>query len=117
MSEATERGRQAHNVAFDMEMTRRAIGDKHPEPVREEIEIAVATRKGLDDWCRRHGYEMEQLPVVGPHECRESTVCRCRMDADEPDDRCPVHGMGMYPPKCAECGRYMRRTREVYRGS
>jgi hypothetical protein len=25
----------------------------------------------------------------------------------EPDERCPVHGPGEFPPRCAECGRFL----------
>lgn len=113
MSEATESGRWAHDMAFDVETSYDGLDpEKYPEGVRLGVAAAVAIRNRCSDWCRRHGYAMESLPVVGPHECRESTVCQCRMDADEPDERCPVHGAGMYPPKCAVCGRYMRPNRQ-----
>ncbi len=44
---------------------------------------------------------------VPVHQCRESTVCKCSMIGDEPAEHCPVHGCGDYPPRCAECGKYI----------
>ena len=41
------------------------------------------------------------------HECNESLVCQCPEFALEPADNCPLHGYP-YPPRCAECGRFMR---------
>ena len=43
------------------------------------------------------------------HKCIMSpSTCVCSVTADEPDDQCPVHGLGEYPPRCATCGRFMR---------
>jgi hypothetical protein len=42
-----------------------------------------------------------------PHECRESKTCICRCDADEPNDDCPVHGCGEFPPRCGACGKFL----------
>lgn len=44
-----------------------------------------------------------------PHECRESRTCTCYMLADEPKETCPQHGSGEWPPRCAECGRFLNR--------
>lgn len=42
------------------------------------------------------------------HECRESHTCCCSMQAVEPDEDCPIHGCGPWPPKCEICGRFLR---------
>lgn len=43
------------------------------------------------------------------HECKESKLCSCSMTALEPDEECPVHGAGEWPPRCCVCGRYIKR--------
>ena len=45
------------------------------------------------------------------HKHRESRTCSCYLLALEPDEECPVHGAGEWPPRCCECGRFMRRKR------
>lgn len=44
-----------------------------------------------------------------PHICHESKTCMCYLLALEPDERCPVHGCGEWPPRCAVCGRFLKR--------
>lgn len=44
-----------------------------------------------------------------PHECKESTTCTCYILADEPNEECPQHGGGEWPPRCGECGRFLKR--------
>ena len=41
------------------------------------------------------------------HYCRESDTCCCSLTALEPDEDCPIHGSGPWPPRCVECGRFM----------
>jgi hypothetical protein len=45
----------------------------------------------------------------GAHSCKESNTCECYLLADEPAENCPVHGYGNWPPRCAECGKFMKR--------
>lgn len=45
--------------------------------------------------------------MVDEHECRESRTCTCYKLALEPDDSCPVHGAGPWPPRCEICGRFL----------
>jgi len=33
------------------------------------------------------------------HRCREARTCCCYQLADEPNERCPVHGFGEWPPR------------------
>jgi len=35
------------------------------------------------------------------------TVCTCDLSALEPDEDCPQHGHGEWPPRCAYCGRFI----------
>lgn len=42
------------------------------------------------------------------HKCRESETCMCGLLAYEPNDRCPIHGCGEWPPRCEVCGRFMK---------
>jgi hypothetical protein len=46
---------------------------------------------------------------MSAHECRESNTCCCYSLAEEPDEECPIHGGVTYPPRCAECGKFIRR--------
>jgi hypothetical protein len=41
------------------------------------------------------------------HICRESKVCTCYVLALEPNEACPQHGGGIWPPRCMECGRFL----------
>jgi hypothetical protein len=43
------------------------------------------------------------------HVCAECDYCTCQAFALAPDESCFVHGIGDYPPRCVECGRFMRR--------
>lgn len=43
------------------------------------------------------------------HICKESDTCTCETWMSEPDEKCPKHGVGEYPPRCCACGKYMRR--------
>jgi hypothetical protein len=42
-----------------------------------------------------------------PHKHRESTTCCCWLQALEPNENCPVHGWGPWPPRCEECGQFL----------
>ena len=42
------------------------------------------------------------------HQCRRSRTCCCSSQALEPDDECPIHGAGEWPPRCCVCGRFMK---------
>jgi len=42
------------------------------------------------------------------HICHESKTCVCDILALEPDESCPQHGMGEWPPRCAVCGRFLK---------
>ena len=48
-----------------------------------------------------------------PHECRESKTCMCSLTALEPDESCPVHGVGEWPPRCGICGRFLKRPQSL----
>lgn len=41
------------------------------------------------------------------HVCARPSTCKCSPVGDEPNELCPVHGGGEWPPRCAECGRLM----------
>ncbi len=42
------------------------------------------------------------------HKCKESDWCRCSSQALEPSEECPIYGVGDWPPRCCECGRFMK---------
>lgn len=50
----------------------------------------------------------EQSDIKDPHECRRPDTCCCDTAALEPDEDCPIHGAGEWPPRCAECGRLVK---------
>jgi hypothetical protein len=43
------------------------------------------------------------------HICKVKDYCICSQWADEPNDNCEIHGQGVYPPRCKDCGRFLRR--------
>ncbi len=47
------------------------------------------------------------------HICEEGRTCTCDMIALEPSEECTVHGVGIYPPVCDECGRFMKREKRI----
>ncbi len=51
-----------------------------------------------------------------PHICLESTSCTCSVVGLEPDETCPVHGAGEWPPRCCRCGKFMHREEPDYEG-
>jgi hypothetical protein len=42
------------------------------------------------------------------HVCTRNVGCLCSISALEPNDDCPVHSGGEWPPRCQDCGRFMR---------
>lgn len=42
------------------------------------------------------------------HKCERPNWCRCNLDALEPNEDCPIHGCGEFPPRCMYCGRFMK---------
>lgn len=48
------------------------------------------------------------------HTCKESKTCSCSVIGLEPDEECPVHGYGEYPPRCEICGRFIKRTEYIF---
>lgn len=53
---------------------------------------------------------MPEQPITKStqHVCAESRTCQCYLAADAPNEDCPVHGFGVWPPKCVTCGRFLR---------
>lgn len=41
------------------------------------------------------------------HVCKEDKTCMCSILALEPDEDCPVHAQGPWPPRCGQCGRFL----------
>lgn len=41
------------------------------------------------------------------HLCRRPTLCCCGIALLEPVEECLVHGIGEWPPRCEECGRFV----------
>ena len=46
--------------------------------------------------------------IIKSHICHESKTCCCSLQVLEPDEECPVHGWGEYPPRCEICGRFVK---------
>jgi hypothetical protein len=42
------------------------------------------------------------------HTCKRPQSCICSSTALEPNENCPVHSLGEYPPRCEICGRFMK---------
>ncbi len=67
---------------------------------------------GMSHYIRARFQPRKKPKPPAPHTCQRPRSCCCSMSADEPDDRCPIHGGGEWPPKCGTCGRIMPYTRE-----
>lgn len=52
---------------------------------------------------------MARRDPIPPHECKEATGCCCSIGGLEPNDDCPVHGCGEWPPRCQTCGKFIKR--------
>ena len=46
--------------------------------------------------------------IMKYHICVEKDYCICDQLADEPNEHCPIHGYGTFPPRCDICGRFMK---------
>ncbi len=44
------------------------------------------------------------------HECKVSNACCCYIGALQPEDNCPMHGCGEWPPRCMYCGKFIKWT-------
>ncbi len=47
------------------------------------------------------------LKLQHEHVCHKSRTCCCSLTALEPDEDCPIHGGGEFPPRCAVCGKFL----------
>lgn len=43
---------------------------------------------------------------IKEHICKRIDYCICSSIADEPNENCPIHGHGEFPPRCIICGRF-----------
>lgn len=43
------------------------------------------------------------------HAHEENRTCTCDTQALEPNENCPLHGAGEYPPRCKHCGQFIKR--------
>jgi hypothetical protein len=41
------------------------------------------------------------------HTCSIDKTCCCSVAGFEPNEKCPKHGFGQYPPRCGKCGKFM----------
>jgi len=44
---------------------------------------------------------------IKQHKCKEIDWCICDHMQDTPNEDCLKHGFGGWPPRCADCGRFM----------
>ena len=42
------------------------------------------------------------------HICHQVDYCLCDVMALEPNEDCPIHGHGEFPPRCMICGKFMK---------
>jgi len=42
------------------------------------------------------------------HKHERNKSCTCSISGLEPDDDCPLHSGGEWPPRCVFCGRFMK---------
>lgn len=65
--------------------------------------LAGSPEEALEKWNTRAPKE-----VIKKHTCERATGCCCSSAALEPDQDCPVHSGGEFPPRCIHCGKFMR---------
>jgi hypothetical protein len=61
---------------------------------------------GICQVCQ-HGKHGDCKECATQHRCERANTCCCSISALEPDDECPIHSGGEWPPRCATCGRLM----------
>jgi len=44
------------------------------------------------------------------HKCCPIDYCTCSILADEPNEDCPIHCSGPWPPRCGDCGRFLEKS-------
>lgn len=69
--------------------------------IRDDIDTAIKEGTGTNTKKKNHL-------------CHASVICICYPLALEPDEQCPVHGHGSWPPRCGRCGRYFKREWKEY---
>jgi len=42
------------------------------------------------------------------HICKKGTYCICSSVSLEPEETCPMHGSEEFPPRCIECGKFIK---------
>jgi hypothetical protein len=42
------------------------------------------------------------------HNCKRLDLCICSQLSNEPNENCPIHGNGEWPPRCMICGKFMK---------
>lgn len=45
---------------------------------------------------------------ITSHICKQATHCICSSINLEPDETCPIHGSGEFPPRCENCGQFIK---------
>lgn len=65
--------------------------------------VADSPEKAIEMWNKRTKKE-----VIRKHVCERATGCCCSVAALEPNEDCPVHSGGEWPPRCIHCGKFMR---------
>ncbi len=42
------------------------------------------------------------------HKHKRPGMCCCSVQELEPNEDCPIHGCGEWPPRCVVCGQFMK---------
>jgi hypothetical protein len=100
---------QLEIALVDYEQAKRHVRRLNDQAKHEHALWRLKDRSDALERLERARTRLEQVEAIAtrPHECRESTACRCSMVADAPKEECPAHGWGSSRPKCAECGRFI----------
>lgn len=65
--------------------------------------MAGSPEEALALWNRR-----VYTKYLVPHQCQRSTTCSCNIQDMEPNEKCPIHGYGEFPPRCEICGKFVK---------
>ena len=81
------------------------------EKAENEAARALLATEDVDPHSMREALDRDEARgAPESHVCKESRTCCCYQLALEPDEKCPVHGAGEWPPRCETCGKFIGRA-------
>lgn len=108
----TERAKAPDRAAMGATECLRVFGRDLSSTEARQKRLFERADRSFRDYIRSRFLPARKPKPVGPHTCRRATTCCCSVSGTEPDESCPVHGGGEWPPRCEACGRMMKWIKE-----